>query len=105
MTGNYYPDNIVAIATPQQNGPIGIIRVSGKDAGAVLKSVFRKAEGKSLDEPKARYMHYGYIVDNQEQHMDQAMAVFMPITLPWMSQSGPPEFPGFTAASTWMKFS
>ena len=34
-----------------------------------------------------------------------AMAVFMPITLPCVSVSGPPELPGLMAASTWMKLS
>ncbi len=34
-----------------------------------------------------------------------AMAVFIPITRPWMSVSGPPLLPGLMAASTWMKFS
>jgi hypothetical protein len=34
-----------------------------------------------------------------------AIAVFMPITSPRMSASGPPEFPGLIAASTWMKLS
>ncbi len=34
-----------------------------------------------------------------------AIAVFMPITRPWASVSGPPELPGLIAASTWMKFS
>ena len=29
-------------------------------------------------------------------------ALLMPITLPVMSNSGPPELPGFTAVSTWM---
>ena len=30
------------------------------------------------------------------------MAVFTPMTCPWASTSGPPEFPGFSAASVWM---
>ena len=32
------------------------------------------------------------------------MAVFMPMTLPDMSTSGPPELPGLMAASVWMNF-
>ena len=31
-----------------------------------------------------------------------AMAVFMPIIRPWLSNSGPPELPGLMAASIWM---
>ena len=34
-----------------------------------------------------------------------AIAVVMPTTKPRVSVSGPPELPGFTAASVWMKFS
>ena len=34
-----------------------------------------------------------------------AIAVFMPMTRPFTSESGPPELPGLIAASTWMKFS
>jgi hypothetical protein len=33
------------------------------------------------------------------------MAVLMPIRLPWLSTSAPPELPGLIAASVWMKFS
>jgi len=32
------------------------------------------------------------------------MAVFMPMTWPAMSTSGPPELPGLMAASVWMNF-
>ena len=31
-----------------------------------------------------------------------AMATFMPMTRPRASTNGPPELPGFTAASVWM---
>ena len=31
----------------------------------------------------------------------EATAVFMPMTCPWLSTSGPPEFPGLMAASVW----
>jgi len=33
------------------------------------------------------------------------MAVFMPITRPRLSTRGPPELPGFRAASVWMTLS
>src|SRR3982074_1498644 len=33
------------------------------------------------------------------------IAVFTPTTLPCVSTSGPPEFPGLSAASVWMTFS
>ena len=33
----------------------------------------------------------------------RAAIVFTPITCPATLTSGPPEFPGFTAASVWMK--
>ena len=37
--------------------------------------------------------------------LSEKMAVLMPTRLPRASTSGPPEFPGFTEASVWMKSS
>ena len=66
-----YEDTIVAIATPIGEGGIGIVRVSGKDARAVVAKVF--AQGL-----RHRRLSYGKIIDPRDGAvLDEVMATFM----------------------------
>lgn len=70
-------DTIAAIATALTNSGIGIVRVSGSDAFAIVDSVFRpKKEGKKLSEEKTYTVHYGHICDGNEI-IDEVLAVIM----------------------------
>lgn len=53
-------DTIVALATPQGTGAIGVIRLSGKQAIAICNTVFR---GKNLEKQPSHTIHYGHIMD------------------------------------------
>lgn len=61
---------IVAPATAQGVGAIGIIRLSGKNAIAIAEKVFK---GKKLTEQKSHTVHYGYIVNKQGENLDEVM--------------------------------
>ena len=53
-------DTIVALATPQGIGAIGVIRVSGDAAFSICSSVFRGAD---LTKQDSHTIHYGHIMD------------------------------------------
>ncbi|BAU54713.1 tRNA uridine-5-carboxymethylaminomethyl(34) synthesis GTPase MnmE [Mucilaginibacter gotjawali] len=57
MTNN---ETIVALATPNGTGAIGIIRLSGPDAITIAASVFK---GKDLTKQPSHTIHFGSIVD------------------------------------------
>ena len=68
-------DTIAAIATAPGTGGIGIIRMSGPDAAAILMRVFRPA-GKNQAIPESHRLVYGKLTDG-EQIIDECMAVIM----------------------------
>ena len=68
-------DTIAAIATAQGMGGIGIIRMSGPEAGEILMRIFKPA-GSSPAAPKSHRMVYGKLMDG-EQVLDECMAVIM----------------------------
>ncbi len=53
-------DTIAAISTPLGEGAIGIVRLSGTDALAIAKSVFK---GKDLNHVASHTINYGHIID------------------------------------------
>ena len=58
-------DTIAAIATALSDSGIGIIRISGEDAIIVADRIFRtKSGGRKLKNVDSHTIHYGYIVDN-----------------------------------------
>lgn len=84
-------DTIAAIATPPGLGGISILRISGPDALSVLRTLFQPTalrNGRESDATttahttpfhfKARYMHYGFVVDENGTVLDEALAVYMP---------------------------
>jgi tRNA modification GTPase len=56
-------DTIAAISTPPGEGGIGIVRLSGADAIAVVRRIFRSASGRDPDQDRGR-VFYGEIVDD-----------------------------------------
>ncbi|MHA8066886.1 tRNA uridine-5-carboxymethylaminomethyl(34) synthesis GTPase MnmE [Aquirufa sp. ROCK2-A2] len=58
-----FQDTIVALATPQGVGAIGVIRLSGPRAIALVNSVFK---GKNLDNQEGNTIHFGRIVKGEE---------------------------------------
>lgn len=59
---NQLQDTIVAIATPQGAGALGVIRLSGNNTFSIISAIFK---GKDVQQAKAYSLHYGYIVNNK----------------------------------------
>jgi tRNA modification GTPase len=57
-------DTICALATANGVGAIGIIRVSGEESFEIVNKVF---QGKDLTKVKSHTVHYGFIVDVDEE--------------------------------------
>ncbi len=68
---NYIPgDTIVALATPQGVGAIGVIRLSGPKAIAICDSVFY---GKQLSEQASHTIHFGTIRSDEGNVIDEVL--------------------------------
>lgn len=71
-------DTIAAIATGIGSGGISIIRISGDEALPVIDKIYRsKNKNKILSEQKSHTIHYGFIVDNNEEIIDEVMVSIM----------------------------
>jgi tRNA modification GTPase len=69
-------DTICAISTPTGEGGIGIVRISGKKAHAIAKSIF-KSRGKSA-QFLPRTLYLGHITNlNKNIEIDEVFTVFM----------------------------
>ena len=71
----YIRDTIAAISTPTGNGGIGIVRVSGDQASAIGKTLFRPVSNGGLSSHR---FCFGNILDpDNGELVDEAMAVLM----------------------------
>ena len=59
------PDTIAAVATGGQTAAIGILRLSGPDAIAVVDKVFRPLAGPPMAEREDRKLVYGRLVEEK----------------------------------------
>lgn len=67
-------DTIAAIATPVGTGGIGIVRLSGPEAYAVLQRLFSRP-----DDLAPRQLTYGYVVDpDAGERVDEVLVAYMP---------------------------
>lgn len=64
-----FQDTIVALATPQGAGALGIIRVSGSEAIAIVNKLFT---GKDLAAQKTHTLHFG-VIEYQEEIIDEVV--------------------------------
>ena len=69
-------ETIAAIATAMNNSGIGIIRISGDDAFAIIKKIFKPYRNKNIDEVSSHTVHYGTIVDN-DRIVDEVLVLIM----------------------------
>ena len=63
-------DTIVALATPQGIGAIGVIRLSGKEAISICDAVF---PSKKLEEQASHTIHFGTIRDEKGGIIDEVL--------------------------------
>jgi tRNA modification GTPase len=66
-------DTIVALATPQGKGAIGVIRLSGKEAINICQKVWK---GKDLTQQPSHTIHFGYIKNNDEVIDEVVVSLF-----------------------------
>ncbi len=65
-------DTIVAIATPNAVGAIGIVRLSGKDAWSIADTIFK---GKNLLKQATHTLHFGTIVTGRNEVVDEVVVL------------------------------
>lgn len=65
---------IAAISTPPGTGGIAVIRISGPQAIAIADKVFR---GCRLEEAQTHTVHYGHVVDQAGNILDEVLATVM----------------------------
>lgn len=73
MPQYHLDDTIAAVATPIGEGSISVIRVSGKDSWNLVDKIFRTAKIKSIQKLETHTIHYGEIVDDQENTLDKVL--------------------------------
>lgn len=78
MQINMKTDTIAAIATAMSDSGIGIIRVSGDDAVSVVDKIYRNVKkNKALSAYDSHTIHYGMIVDQNGNLVDEVMVSVM----------------------------
>lgn len=75
MTKN---ETIAAISTPLGEGGIGIVRLSGQNAFAIVDRIFDCPKKKQSGYPRPRYLYHGFIKDLEETLIDEVLVSFMP---------------------------
>ncbi len=71
-------DTIAAIATGMSHSGIGIIRVSGVDAVSVVDRIYvDKNYNHIMKDMKSHTIHYGFIIDEKKEAVDEVMVSFM----------------------------
>ena len=74
----YENETIAAIATALSDSGIGIVRISGENAIYIIDNIFRSAAGRRiLTKVQSHTIHYGYIVDSNENVIDEVMVAVM----------------------------
>ena len=68
---------IAAIATALSNSGIAIIRVSGENSISIVDRVFESKSGKKLSDVDSHTLHYGHIIDNEENIIDEVLVSVM----------------------------
>ncbi len=71
-------DTIAAIATAMSPAGIGIIRISGENSIEIAEKIFKyKNHNKDIRDAKSHTLHYGYIVDNEGNEIDEVLLSVM----------------------------
>lgn len=71
-------DTIAAIATPLGAGGLGVIRISGPQAGSIARLVFRDRHGRSVDAFASHRVRFGSITDPRTgRKLDEVLLTYM----------------------------
>ncbi|NOY12736.1 MAG: tRNA uridine-5-carboxymethylaminomethyl(34) synthesis GTPase MnmE, partial [Deltaproteobacteria bacterium] len=71
----FLSDTIIAPATAVGEGGIAVVRISGPQALSAMQEYFRPSS--QVQNFKSLRLYHGFIVDRNEQHIDEIMAVYM----------------------------
>ena len=74
MNTHYHSDTIVALSTPQGVGAIGVIRLSGADAVAIVQRIFK---GKDLRQQQSHTLHFGYLMQDDKVLDEVVVSLFL----------------------------
>lgn len=70
-------DAIIAQCTPQGNGAIALLRLSGDNAFQVADTISKLPSNKIISTLPTHTIHYGWVVDNNGTHIDQVLFLVM----------------------------
>ena len=70
-------DTIVALATPPGEGGIAVIRLSGPESLQIASRLYINGKREKQEQFKDRYLQYGYILDKEQNIVDEVLMVFM----------------------------
>lgn len=68
---------IIAQCTPTGSGALALLRISGTNALSIANKISRLANNKQLIQQKSHTIHYGWIIDQNNNHIDQVMFLIM----------------------------
>lgn len=78
MDSQFESCTIAAIATSLSNSGIGIIRISGDDSVNIVNKIFvNKYHQHMIKNMKSHTIHYGFIVDGNNEVIDEVMVSYM----------------------------
>ena len=72
----FYDDTIAAIATASLSGGVSILRISGEGAVTAADRILQ-LKNKTLAECQSHTVHYGFVVDEKLQRLDEVIVLLM----------------------------
>jgi tRNA modification GTPase len=70
-------DTIIAQATPNGNGALALIRLSGSDALTIAAKISNLSKNRSLVTAQNNSIHYGWVINNLNEPIDQVLFMVM----------------------------
>ncbi|MFC1841846.1 tRNA uridine-5-carboxymethylaminomethyl(34) synthesis GTPase MnmE [Candidatus Dependentiae bacterium] len=70
-------ETIIAQCTPSGSGAIALLRMSGEHAIAIAQKMGRLASGKKLSDLQSHTIHLGWVIDKNENEIDQVLFLLM----------------------------
>ncbi len=70
-------DTIAALATPPGEGGIAVIRLSGAKSLRIARRLYVNGKREKQEKFEDRYLHYGYILDKDQNTVDEVLLVYM----------------------------
>ena len=68
---------IIARCTPAGNGAIALLRLSGTHAVIIADALAQLTQGKTLHESPSHTIHYGWIINRNQEKIDQVLFLLM----------------------------